>query len=122
LRRALHYWLDAIPLQSVSRLSRALRKACVLTLLPNLCTRTRRSSCGGGMNQQRVSQGANGCEGVCVRVMESKGGAARDCNRARSLHLTPDPPSNLVRFGNDTGLIHCEDLSIAHQELTIHHD
>src|SRR5947208_3494353 len=47
---------------------------------------------------------------------------ARHRNSARCLDLFPNPPSDLVGFGDDTVLVHGEDFSIAHDELAVDHD
>src|SRR4051812_33573957 len=37
------------------------------------------------------------------------------------LHLRPDPPPDLVSFGDDGILVHREDFAIAHDELAVNH-
>src|SRR5207245_7408722 len=48
--------------------------------------------------------------------------SARHRNRAGRLHLSPNPPTNLVGFGDDAVLVHREDLAVAHDELAVDHD
>ena len=47
---------------------------------------------------------------------------ARHRNGTGGLHLRPDPPPDLVGFGDDAGLVHREHLAVAHDELAVDHD
>src|SRR6266508_204912 len=46
---------------------------------------------------------------------------ARHHDRAGCLNLPPNPPPNLVGFGDDAVFVHRQNLTIAHDELTVDH-
>ena len=46
---------------------------------------------------------------------------ARHAHGPGGLHLCPNPPPDLVGFGDDALLVHRQHLAVAHDELTVHH-